>query len=175
MAIPSELDSCNQLQLRATLAPGPSPTLTNTATALSTNQGLTVIGGGTLPAWYGLGGVRVEIPTQSRVLPYMLGGVGVVRLNPNAIFTFSSGSMPDGSTPAVGEDVTSAISTAGYFTAPAPSTAFMFTLGGGVQTLVAAHWVVDAGYRYSRIAADTTLSATPLNANGLTFGIGYRF
>jgi len=43
------------------------------------------------------------------------------------------------------------------------------------QVLVAPHWVVDAGYRYSRIAADTTLSASPLTTNGLTFGVGFRF
>jgi opacity protein-like surface antigen len=35
--------------------------------------------------------------------------------------------------------------------------------------------MVDASYRYSRIAADTTLSANPLNLNGMTFGVGYRF
>ncbi len=51
----------------------------------------------------------------------------------------------------------------------------MFTLGGGAQILVAPHWAVDAGYRYSHIAADTTLSASPLMTNGLTFGVGYRF
>ena len=123
----------------------------------------------------GFGGVRVEIPMQSRVLPYVLGWSGVARLSPSAVFTFQSGTMPDGSTPTVGQDVTSAITTAGAFTQPPSSTAFMFTLGGGVQTLIAPHWVVDAGYRYSRIAADTTLSASPLNANGLTFGVGYRF
>ena len=39
----------------------------------------------------------------------------------------------------------------------------------------APHWVVDAAYRYSRIAADTTLSASPLVTNGMTFGFGYRF
>jgi opacity protein-like surface antigen len=55
------------------------------------------------------------------------------------------------------------------------STAFMFTFGGGVQVPVVPHWVLDAGYRYSRIAADSTLSASPLNANGMTFGFGYRF
>lgn len=151
------------------------PTLTSTATALSSNQGLAVIGGGTLPALYSLGGVRVEIPMQSRFLPYVLGGVGMARLNPKPVFTFSSGTMPDGSTPTVGQDVTGAITTAGAFTQPAASNAFMFTLGGGVQTPIADHWVVDAGYRYSRIAADTTLSASPLNTNGLTFGVGYRF
>jgi opacity protein-like surface antigen len=46
----------------------------------------------------------------------------------------------------------------------------MYTLGGGVDIPVAHHWAVDVGYRFSRIAADT-----PLNAQGATFGFGYRF
>jgi hypothetical protein len=33
----------------------------------------------------------------------------------------------------------------------------------------------DAGYRYSRIAADDTLSASPLSVNGMAFGFGFRF
>ena len=117
----------------------------------------------------------MEVPTNSRFMPYVLGGVGVAHLNPTAQFTFSSGTLPDGSTPAVGTDVTSAVTAAGNFTPPSASTAFMFTLGGGVQVPVAPHWVVDAGYRYSRIAADSTLSAVPVTTNGMTFGFGYRF
>jgi opacity protein-like surface antigen len=151
------------------------PTLDTTTAALAANQGLSVIGGGSLPASYFVGGLRVEVPTRGRVMPYVLGGVGVARLNPTAQFTFSSGIMPDGSMPAVGTDVTTAMTSAGFFTAPPASTAPMFTLGGGVQVPVAPHWVVDAAYRYSRIAADSTLSAAPLNANGMTFGFGYRF
>jgi opacity protein-like surface antigen len=151
------------------------PTLDSTTAALSANQGLTVTGGGSLPAWYGAGGLRAEVPTNSRVLPYVLGGIGVARLNPTAQFSFSGGTMPDGSTPDVGTDVTTAIVAAGAFTAPPASNAFMLTLGGGVQVPVKPHWVFDAGYRYTRIAADSTLSASPLNANGMTFGLGYRF
>jgi len=151
------------------------PTLDATTTALATNQGLTVLGNGSLPASYVTGGLRVEVPTNTRVLPYVLGSVGVARLNPTAEFTFSSGTMPDGSTPAAGTDVTAALTTSGSFTAPPASTAFMFTLGGGIQVPVVPHWVADVGYRYSRIAADSTLNASPLNANGMTFGIGYRF
>jgi opacity protein-like surface antigen len=151
------------------------PTLNSATTTLAANQGLTILGGGTLPAWYSVGGVRVEVPTSSAVLPYVLGGIGVARLNPAPQFTFSSGTMPDGSTPTVGQDVTSVITSTGAFSAPASSNAFMFTLGGGVQFPVAPRWVIDAGYRYSRIAADPTLSASPLNANGMTFGVGYRF
>ena len=147
----------------------------NAAAALSANQGLIVTGGGRLPAWYGAGGLRLNVPIQSRVLPYVQGGVGIARLNPTPQLLFAGGAMPDGSTPAVGDDVTGAIVSAGDFTAPPASNAFLFMLGGGVQIPLVPHWVADAGYRYSRIAADSTLSASPLNANSVTVGVGYRF
>ena len=151
------------------------PTLDGATADLAANQGLTVVGDGTMPAWYGVGGLRVEVPIRARVLPYVFGGFGVARLKPNPQLTFSSGTMPDGSTVDVGTDVTTALVSTGAFTAPPDSTASMFTLGGGVQFPLAPHWVVDTGYRYSRIAADSTLGASPLNANGMTFGFGYRF
>jgi opacity protein-like surface antigen len=151
------------------------PTLDATAAALAANQGLGVVGGGSLPATYGLGGVRVEVPASSHVLPYVLGGLGVAHLSPQPQFTFASGTLPDGSTPAVGADVTTAITSPGLFTTPASENAFMWMLGGGVQVPVARHWTVDAGYRYSRIAADTTLGSSATNQNGMTFGFGYRF
>jgi opacity protein-like surface antigen len=151
------------------------PTLNAAASTLSTQQGLDVIGGGSLPATYVSGGVRVNVPINSRFMPYALGGIGVAHLSPTPQFTFSSGTLPDGSIPATGTDVTSAIASSGVITAPPASNAFMYTLGGGVQVPVAAHWVADAGYQYSRIAADSTLSASPLNTNGMTFGFGYRF
>jgi opacity protein-like surface antigen len=46
-----------------------------------------------------------------------------------------------------------------------------------VQVPLVTRWVADVGYRYSRIAPDTTLSATAtaLNTNVITFGVGYRF
>jgi opacity protein-like surface antigen len=151
------------------------PTLDTATAALSATQGLSVVGGGKLPASYGIGGLRVEVPNRTRLLPYVLGGIGVARLTPSAQFTFTGGTMPDGSTPDVGADVTTALVAAGGFTAPPPSTAFMFTAGGGLQVPLARHWAVDAGYRYSRIAADSTLSSAPLTTNGMTFGVGYRF
>ena len=151
------------------------PTLDATMTALAANQDLAVTGGGTLPAWYSVGGLRVSIPSKSPVQPYLLGGLGVARLNPQAKFTFLSGTLSDGSTPDPGTDVTTAITSAGGFTAPPASSAVMYTLGGGVQVPMARHWMADAGYRFSRIAADLTLSASALNAPGMTFGVGYRF
>ena len=150
------------------------PTLDATTTALS-NQGLAVTAGGTLPAWYGVGGLRAEIPANAHVFPYLLGGIAAVRLNSVAKFTYASGTMPDGSTPALGTDVTSTLLSSGSFAAPPASTAFMLMLGGGVQVPLVPHWAVDVGYRYSRIAADSTLSASPLNTNVMTFGFGYRF
>ena len=152
-----------------------APTLNTTVTSLQTNQGLNVTGGGTLPAVYSIGGVKVEVPVSNFFLPYVLGGAGIARMNPSPTFSFVSGVMPDGSSPAAGTDVTSILTTSGALTVPTASTAFMYTLGGGVQVPIASRWIVDAAYRYSRIAADTTLSVAPLNTNGMTFGIGYRF
>jgi len=150
------------------------PTLDGATTALA-NQGLVVTAGGSLPAWYGIGGLRAEIPTGARALPYVLGGVGAARLSPTPQFTFASGTMPDGSLPAVGTDITSTLLSTGTYTAPAASTEFMLMLGGGLQVPLVTRWVADVGYRYSRIAADTALSATALNTNVITFGVGYRF
>jgi opacity protein-like surface antigen len=152
-----------------------TPSLNNTVTALQTNQGVSVTGSGTLPAVYSIGGVRLEVPVSNLFLPYVLGGAGIARLNPTQQFSFVSGTMPDGSSPSVGDNVTPGLMSSGALTTLSPSTAFMYTLGGGVQVPIASRWVVDAAYRYSRIAADTTLSAAPLNTNGMTFGIGYRF
>jgi opacity protein-like surface antigen len=39
-----------------------------------------------------------------------------------------------------------------------------------VQVPLFGRWTADVGYRFSRIAADT-----PVNAQGATFGVGYRF
>lgn len=146
------------------------PAVDSTTALLSAAQGLSVTGIGRVPAWYSVGGVRYEIPMTGRVSPYLLGGIGFARLSPRAQFTYASGTLPDGSTPAPGTDVTAQIVTAGDFTVPPNTTAFMFTLGGGVEVPVTRHWAIDAGYRFSRVAAQS-----PLSANGATFGFGYRF
>src|SRR5262245_9503410 len=96
------------------------PAIDSTTTTLA-GSGLNVIGTGRVPAVYSVGGLRFEAPTKSAVSPYVLGGVGFARLSPTAKFTFSSGTLPDGSTPAVGDDVTSQLETAGAFTTPTAS------------------------------------------------------
>jgi Outer membrane protein beta-barrel domain len=146
------------------------PAIDATTSFLSQSAGLTVTGTGRVPALYSVGGVRYELPRQSRFAPYVLGGIGVARMSPTAEFSYASGPLPDGSTPSVGDDVTSQIVAAGDFTAPTATTAFMYTLGGGVDVPVTRSWSVDAGYRFSRINSDT-----PVNVQGVNFGLGYRF
>jgi opacity protein-like surface antigen len=145
------------------------PTVTSTA-AIAAGTGLDVNGTSTTPAWYSTGGVRFEIAPKSAFTPYVLGGVGVARMTPNAHFTYASGLLPDGTAPGAGADITSALETAGDYTPPSPTSSLMYTLGGGVDVPVKRHWDVDAGDRYSRIAADS-----PFNVQGMTFGVGYRF
>lgn len=147
----------------------------NTAVAsLATNQGLDVTGTTRMPAMYGLGGVRIQGSLRSRVTPYALAGFGAARLTPSARFAYTDGTLPSADPslpgPAVGSNVTPQLIAAGSFVQPAPSSAFMFALGGGAQINVARHLIADVGYRYSRIAADT-----PLRAQGLTFGFGVKF
>ncbi|HEY7185962.1 MAG TPA: outer membrane beta-barrel protein [Vicinamibacterales bacterium] len=151
------------------------PTLDAAVASLSANQGLDVTSTGSIPAWYGSTGLRASIPLHGPVEPYVLGGFGFARLNPQAQFIFSNGPMPDGSTPSEGADVTSSLESSGVFTQPTASTSSMFTTGAGAQVLFGPHWTVDAGYRFYRIGANSDLQSEALNSNGVTFGAGYRF
>jgi opacity protein-like surface antigen len=134
-------------------------------------SGLTVTGVARVPAWYSMGGVRWTMPINSRVSPYVFGSAGFARLTPAARFTYQSGTLLGATTaPATGDDVTAQLVSTGEFVQPAASTAGMFAVGGGVEAPIAAHLVADIGYRVSRVSADT-----PLNAQSVTFGVGYRF
>jgi opacity protein-like surface antigen len=104
----------------------------------------------------------------------VLGGVGFAHMTPTAAFAYTDGTLPNAdptvAAPTEGSDVTDPIVSAGLFTQPAASNAFLFQLGGGIDVSVAKHWSVDTQYRFSRVSADT-----PLHANGVTFGVGYKF
>ncbi|HKE86343.1 MAG TPA: outer membrane beta-barrel protein [Vicinamibacterales bacterium] len=151
------------------------PQIDAATASFAANDSLDVSGTATVPAWYGSGGLRFSVPVRGPVSPYVLGGIGFARLSPTAQFTFNSGILPDGSTPTPGADVTSAIESNGLFANPAASTQLLWTTGGGALIAMGPHMALDAGYRYSRINADTTLNTSAFNANGLTFGVGYRF
>ena len=144
------------------------PTVDSTDLTLAAS-GLTVNGTARVPALHAVAGLRYEIPTSKGFSPYVLGGIGFARLSPTAQFTYQSGTLT-GFTPTVGEDVTTQLESLGDYTQPASSTAFMFTLGGGVDVPVAPHLMVDVGYRVSRVSADT-----PVSANSFVAGFGYRF
>jgi hypothetical protein len=105
------------------------------------------------------------------VSPYVFGGVGFARMTPDATFTYSSGTLVGALTPPVsGDDVTSQITSLGDYTQPAATTSFMYALGGGVEAPIAGHLVADVGYRVSRVSSDT-----PVTAQSVTFGLGYKF
>jgi opacity protein-like surface antigen len=144
------------------------PTVDATALALS-SDGITVTGTGRVPALQVLGGVRYLIPTHAGATPYVLGGAGLARLSPTAQFVYGSGIIV-GATPAPGDDVTSQLVSLGDYTTPTATNAFMFTVGGGVQVPIAPHVNVDLGYRISRVNGDT-----PVNAQSILAGVGYRF
>ncbi|HJZ77788.1 MAG TPA: outer membrane beta-barrel protein [Vicinamibacterales bacterium] len=144
------------------------PTVDATTLALA-SDGVTVTGTGRVPALQVLGGVRYLIPTHGGATPYVLGGAGLARLMPTAEFTYTSGTIT-GATPTPGDDVTAQLISNGDFTAPPATNAFMFTFGGGVQVPIAPHVDVDVGYRLSRINGDT-----PVNAQSIMAGVGYRF
>ena len=124
----------------------------------------------TVPAWYSIGGVRFMIPVRmAHMVPYVFGGAGFAHLMPSARFVYSSGTLP-GASPAPGDDVTAELVSLGEVTPPSSSNAFMFSAGGGVDVPLSPRVGLNVGYRLSRVNADT-----PLTAQGVTFGVGYRF
>jgi opacity protein-like surface antigen len=146
------------------------PSIDSTTATLAAG-GLSVTGEARVPAWYSMGGARWTFPETARLTPYVFGGAGFARLTPTAKFTYNSGTLVGAVTsPVAGDDVTTQLVSLGDFTQPPSSTAFMFSVGGGVETPIAPHLVANVGYRVSRVSADT-----PLNAQSVTFGVGYRF
>jgi opacity protein-like surface antigen len=150
------------------------PAVDATVNSLSDNDGVNVVGSSHMPARYALFGLKLQARGTKHVTPFILGGLGIAHLTPTSTFTFSSGFLPgtdpNAAAPAVGDDVTPQITTLGAFAPPPTSTAMMLSAGGGAELSVTPRWAVDAEYRLSRIAADT-----PLRAQGITFGLGYRF
>jgi opacity protein-like surface antigen len=151
------------------LQPSSAGPLIDAATTAAAANGVVVSGAARVPALYTLGGVRYDTLPYGRLQPFVFGGAGFARMTTNATFTYSSGTIT-GITPNVGDDVTPQVESMGAFTPPAASTAFMFSLGGGVETPIAPHIAAEVGYRFSRVSADT-----PLNAQSVLFGLRYGF
>jgi opacity protein-like surface antigen len=109
------------------------------------------------PAWLGMGGVRVSVPMNAKVQPYVLGGVGFGK----ARIKLSEVDLGD---------VTNELISSGAFTSSdLDVTKAAFEFGGGVQFPVHSFYL-DAGYRFSKL-----LDATDFNISRAYAGIGARF
>jgi opacity protein-like surface antigen len=143
--------------------------LNDAVTALAAND-LTATGTVHVPAWYSLGGARIELTNRSAVKPYVFGGLGFARLNPSARFMYDSGTTLSGNVAVQGEDITSDVVASGLFTTPTAKTGLMLRTGGGVQIPLGKYLIGNVGYSVSRISSDT-----PIHAQDLTFGLGIKF
>ena len=122
------------------------------------------------PAWYSLGGARIELGKNSRVTPYAFGGVGVAHLNPSAKFLYVSGTPLSGNDTAAGADVTADVVSNGLLTQPVSTTDLMLRPAGGVEIPLGKHLLGNVGYSVSRISADS-----PVHAQDVIFGMGIKF
>ena len=137
---------------------------------LALNNDLTATGIVRNPAWYSLGGARIQFPNRHALTPYVLGGIGFARLNPSTRFTYESGTPLSGDSDTTGTDITTDVVTNGFYTQPVSTTGLMLRTGAGVQIPVGKHLLGDIGYNVSRISADT-----PVHTQNVTFGLGFRF
>src|SRR5215510_3826349 len=91
------------------------PAVDATSTLVAATDGLQVTGIARVPAWYSLGGLRYEVLSRKRILPYVFGGAGFAHLTPKAEFDYSSGTLT-GLAPGVGDNVTAQLISMGDFT-----------------------------------------------------------
>jgi opacity protein-like surface antigen len=143
--------------------------LNDTVTALAAND-LAVTGTVRVPAWYSLGGARIDLTNRSAITPYVFGGIGFAKLSPSARFLYQSGPTLTGSDALTGDDITSDVEASGLFAAPSAQTGLMLRTGGGVQVPLGKYLLGNVGYSVSRISA-----TTPIHTQDLTFGVGFRF
>ena len=122
------------------------------------------------PAWYSLGGARIDLSNRSPITPYVFGALGFAHLAPTTKFLYSSGPTLTGNDAVTGDDITADVVANGLFTTPAAKTGLMLRTGGGVQVPLGKYLLGNVGYSVSRISA-----TTPLHSQDVTFGVGIRF
>jgi opacity protein-like surface antigen len=115
------------------------------------------------PVTFLVGGVKFIIPTDGKLRPYVMGGVGMANVTQDVAFTVG------------GADVTSVLPTqygvqlgtdlSGSYTKA------MISAGAGVMWPAWQRLVVDVQYRYGRILAEDV----GISVNRLGVGIGVRF
>lgn len=114
------------------------------------------------PVTFGGVGVRYALVEEGKFQPYGLIAVGAARITRDVRFTVG------------GTDVTDTLATYGVVLGSdlaGSATKMMISGGGGVAWMPKGPWVVDLGYRFSRIATQPTGT----NVNRVGLGVGYRF
>jgi opacity protein-like surface antigen len=114
------------------------------------------------PVSFGVAGIRYQIPTSSRIAPYVMFGGGAARVEKNVTFAVA------------GTDVTGSLSQYGVVLGTdlaGTETKGMISAGAGVAWSALRHLVIDLQYRYGRVM--TTRQAMNLGRAGI--GIGARF
>ena len=110
------------------------------------------------PLTFGVGGVKYRVPIEgSRIMPYVLGGVGFGTVKRDVTFTTSSGDASQYAT--IGTDLSGS------------ETKFMLSLGGGVDIPIGSAVLLDVQYRFGHVYT----SDGGLNVNRAGAGLGFRF
>jgi Outer membrane protein beta-barrel domain len=116
------------------------------------------------PAFFGIGGVKYRIPTNSSVRPYVLGGGGI------------GSSKLKVSAAGIGDITDVTIAAAGLPQSEVKSTNFLFEAGGGIEIPVGPLYV-DTGYRFNKFVGrnDKSVGGDDANVSRAYVGVGYRF
>jgi hypothetical protein len=109
------------------------------------------------PAFFGIGGLKYRVPTNSSVRPYVLagGGLGSTKLKVTA----------DG----IGDVTDGFVALAGLEQSEVKATRFVYEMGGGLEIPVGPMYI-DTGYRFGKFIA-----LEDANVSRAYAGIGYRF
>jgi opacity protein-like surface antigen len=115
------------------------------------------------PVDFVVGGIKVVVPTQSKLRPYVMAGAGIAKVTQDANFSVGgtdvTASLPTTYGIQLGTDLSGSY------------TKMMISLGGGVVWPAWQRLVLDFQYRYGRILAEDV----GINLSRAGIGIGVRF
>lgn len=111
-----------------------------------------------VPAWYGLGGVRLRGPAAGRLSTYVEGGAGTARLDPQVHLSIN------------GENLDAEAAALTGLQEGRQQLEFLAGGGGGVAVHLWQRIRLEGGYRYMRMFGDAKA-----NINSVRFGAGWTF
>ena len=116
------------------------------------------------PVTFGVAGVKYTIPTtDTKIQPYVLGGVGMASVTQNVTFTVGGSDVTNSLATTYGVQLGTDLS--GSFTKP------MIVVGGGAMWPAWQRLVVDVQFRFGRILAEDG----GINVSRAGIGLGVRF